>query len=161
GQDQAVYDTAGVRVATVGDFTSGPTLQNGAPTNTPTNANFRVSGAVSTADNANTVRSLRMEPGGTLTIPSGTLNAGGFTDAVPGGAATITGAGTLQNLGEVLAMGDLTLSAAVANEVLYKYGPGTMTLAGAASFSSLNVRAGTVVLNAGQTVSASLADVPA
>jgi autotransporter-associated beta strand protein len=161
GQDQAFYDTAGVRVATAGDFTSGPILQNAAPTNTQTTANFRVSGAVSTADNSNTVRSLRLEPGGTLTIPSGTLNAGGFIYAVPGGASTIAGPGTLQNLGDVLAMGDLTVSAMMANETLYKYGPGTMTVSGPASFSSLNVRAGTLVLNSGQTVAASTADVPA
>ena len=161
GQDQAVYGVGGIRPVVVSDFTSGPVLQNGSPTNTPFTANFRVSGSVTTAGASNTIRSLRMEPGGTLTIPSGTLSlgGGGFIYMAPGGTATIAGPGTIQTLFGVLAMGDLNLSATLSNETLSKYGPGTLTVSGPASFSQLNVRAGTIVLNSGQAVPVSFAAV--
>jgi fibronectin-binding autotransporter adhesin len=153
GQDQAFYGTSGIRPAVASDFTSGLILQNAAPTNTPITADFRISGAVTTAGSSNTVRSLRLEPGETLTIPSGTLNAGGYIYAAGGGASTIAGPGTLQKPTTVLTMGDLNVSAALVNESLFKSGPGTLTLSGPVSFSSLNVSAGTLVLNSSQTVS--------
>ena len=88
------------------------------------------------------MRSLRLEPGGTLSIPSGTLNAGGFIYAAAGGVSTIGGPGTLQKPSTiVLAMGDLNVSAAVSNESVFfkKSRLGTLTLSGPTSFSSLNV----------------------
>ncbi len=61
----------------------GPVLQNSAPVNTPTNADFTVTGPVRTGnpDESNTINSLRFSPGSSLTIfnnltvTSGELNA--------------------------------------------------------------------------------------
>jgi autotransporter-associated beta strand protein len=150
GQEQAAYGTAGIRLAVASDFVTGPVIQNAAPTNTPTTADFRVVGTVTTAGSANTIRTLRLEPGGSLAISPGTLTLSSqFVFAAAGGAASISGPGSISGFTAFTA-GDLAVSAPLTG-VVSKYGPGTLTLSGGlpASFG-LAVNAGTVVLNNGQ-----------
>ena len=72
---------------------TGPILQNSAPVNTPTTADFTVNGPVRTGtiDESNTVSSLRFSPGSslqvfnTLTVTSGEFDALGGTSLIAGG----------------------------------------------------------------------------
>jgi autotransporter-associated beta strand protein len=149
GQEQAVYSTTvGVRLATLSDYTTGPTLQNSA--GTPTTADFRVTGATSTVGAANTIRSLRLDAGSTLDASSGTLTVSTNYVFVPAcGSATVTG-GTLSPL-SVLALGDLTIGSRISGSSLSKYGPGTLTLNGTLTVSSITIAYGNLVLNNGLT----------
>lgn len=149
GTEQAVYKTGtGVRPAVASDYVTGLVLQNA--TGTPTTADFRVVGTVPTVDAANTVRSLRMEPGSTLNAGSGTLTLGAsYVFAAPGGSSAITG-GTVAAT-NFMTLGDLTVSSNLTADRLTKSGPGTLTLNGPVSggTGALNVRAGRLVLNNG------------
>jgi len=156
GREQAFYSAAtGVRPATPADYVTSSFLQNAAPTNTPTTANFRVSAAVSTADSANTVRSLRFEPGSALDASSGTLNlSAGYIFVAPGGLASTTGgviaSSSISRGLNVLTLGDLTVNSQLSADSFSKYGPGTLRLTGPAAPSGrIVVDNGALVLDNG------------
>ncbi len=102
--------------------TSGPLLQNSAPVNVPTTADFTVDGLVTTGTPTenNTIKSLRFQPGSslqifnTLTATSGELNALGGTSLITGdllrtpGNLRKTGPGTFITSNDFL-VGESTL----------------------------------------------------
>jgi fibronectin-binding autotransporter adhesin len=146
--DTAFYDTTvGIRLIRAADSLNGAAIQNAAPTNTPTTANFRVDPTVASPipilGAANTINSLRFAPAGvadyagavasTLTISSGSIatEVGGS-----GAAMTNSGAGQL-----TLSTGALPLTFAVNSNLavaariagaggVWKAGAGTLTLSG-------------------------------
>ena len=103
----------------------GPTIQNGGPTYTPTNADFMVSNSVTTWSPAqnNTVNSLTFAPGSglqvynRLQVTSGNFTVGSGSATVQGGQLfvpgdfTKLGNGLLNLLGQVLVNGQATVSA--------------------------------------------------
>ena len=102
----------------------GPTIQNGGPTYTPTNADFMVSNSVTTWSPAqnNTVNSLTFASGSSLQVynrlqvTSGNFTVGSGSATVQGGQLfvpgnfTKLGAGLLNLLGQVLVNGQATVS---------------------------------------------------
>lgn len=172
--EQGVYDTTvGIRLLDpITDFTNGVAIQNGAPTNLPTTANFRVNpgvvNPVPVLDAANTINALRFAPNGNvdytdaansvLTITSGSL----FTEA--GGAAAITqgGAGTLTLTSGATQMGivtnsNLTVAAGIGGTGGFsKTGAATLTLNGPiTNTGAVGITSGTVVLGAGVNLTVS------
>jgi autotransporter-associated beta strand protein len=171
--ESAVYDTTiGVRLVNPAtDFTNGPAIQNGAPTNLPTTANFRANPAVANPvpvlDAANTIGSLRFAPNGVvnyagavasdLTVSSGLI----LTEA--GGAASITNTGIGQltiTAGAsplaVIANSNLTVNAVLGGTGgISKSGAGTLTLNTApTNTGAIAVNGGTLALGTGVSVTA-------
>jgi fibronectin-binding autotransporter adhesin len=135
-------------------------IQNNAPTNTPTNANILTAVPQTvTRDAANTINSLTLQPGSTLTasVPASstlTVTSGMFL-AQAGGPSTIAAAVTLNapaNTGFLLvANGNLTVGSTFTggNGNFTKGGNGTLTLSAANTFAgTLSDNAGTLALNA-------------
>ncbi|MGC4043262.1 MAG: autotransporter-associated beta strand repeat-containing protein [Armatimonas sp.] len=165
----AIYDTAvGIRPVLASDYLNGAVLQNAAPTNTPTTANFRVDPSIASTvpvvGTSNRVYSLRFAPGGVLdysgSVASQLSLTHGIIETEPGAAASITNSGTRpltirgsDNL-NFTTNADLTVWAALTSQAfgLTKNGLGTLTLNGAYSvMGGLTVNAGTLNLNSTPT----------
>lgn len=128
-QHQFLLNPASVQLVILGATATGPTLQNSAPVNVPTFADYTVTGPVTTGAPAesNTINSLIFSPGSTLqvfnqlTVTSGILDVttgsatiNGGTVVAPGGF-TKTGAGTLGLTGIVNVTGPANINSGTLN----------------------------------------------
>jgi outer membrane autotransporter protein len=128
-QHQFLLNPASVQLVILGATATGTTLQNNAPVNIPTFADYTVTGPVTTGAPAesNTINSLIFSPGSTLqvsnqlTVTSGVLDVttgsatinGGIVFA-PGGYSK-TGAGTLIHTGTVNVTGPANINSGTLN----------------------------------------------
>ena len=150
-QHQFLLNPASVQLVILGATATGNTLQNSAPVNIPTFADYTVTGPVTTGTPAesNTINSLIFSPGSTLqvfnqlTVTSGVLDVttgsaaiNGGTVLAPGGFSK-TGAGTLDLTGIVNVTGPANINS------------GTLNIATGSVFTAT----GTTTVASGSTVS--------
>jgi fibronectin-binding autotransporter adhesin len=137
-QHQFLLNPASVQLVILGATATGTTLQNSAPVNIPTFADYTVTGPVTTGTPAesNTINSLIFSPGSTLQVFNQLTVTSGVFD-VTTGSATING-------GTVVAPGGFS-----------KNGAGTLGLTGIVNVTgSANINSGTLNIATGSVFTA-------
>jgi outer membrane autotransporter protein len=150
-QHQFLLNPASVQLVILGATATGTTLQNSAPVNIPTFADYTVTGPVTTGAPAesNTINSLIFSPGSTLQVSNLLTVTSGILD-VTTGSATINGGTVLAPTGfSKTGAGTLGLTGIVNVTGPANINSGTLNIATGSVFTAT----GTTTVSSGSTVS--------